>query len=181
MVAPLPQTGTRRYLARRTPSHLHRGIDLIAPEGTPVFATADGTVTHARAAFERGFSGYGGHVVIATGGRWLLHAHLSAVDVAPGERVRRGELLGRVGRTCFTEEDPKKLCAGAHLHFEVSPTPYPQRSEAPRLDPVAWLRNRAVHPFASAQPSSTPRHSMLPILAILALGVGAALVLRHGR
>lgn len=201
----LPRYGRRGgYLDRRSATHLHRGIDLGAPEGTPVYAIAPGVVTHASAELGSGFSGYGGHVVVrlGTAGPWLLYAHLSRVDVRPGDSVAGGQLLGAVGRTCYSREEPRKLCGGAHLHFEVSPTPYPQDSEAPRLDPVAYLQEQGAHPMASDQmarqdlpalpssPSSSARSSSSARFSssaaaavvglLLVLGTAAALALRRG-
>jgi murein DD-endopeptidase MepM/ murein hydrolase activator NlpD len=113
-----------------------------------VFAVEDGQVEHASAAWAPGFSGYGGHVVIRhAGGERTLYAHLSAVSVQAGDHVPAGARIGAVGRTAFTREDHSALLqSGPHLHFEVSATPYPQPSEAPRLDPVAWLEQRGDPP-----------------------------------
>lgn len=85
----------------------HRGVDFAAPTGTPVFAAGDGTVTFA------GWRGdYGRTVMIRhAGGYDTLYAHLSAIAVRPGARVRQGQLIGRVGAT--------GLATGPHLHFEV--------------------------------------------------------------
>lgn len=143
----LPRTGIRSYLYRRSATHYHRGIDLPAPEGTPVYAAAAGTVEHARNVWKQGFTGYGRHVVIRHGaeGPWTLYAHLHAVDVAPGDRVAAGQQIGTVGRTKFSAAGDHRDSfdtSGAHLHFEVAPTPYPMDSEAARLDPVAWLEGR---------------------------------------
>lgn len=147
-MTPLPTTGILSYLYRRSASHTHQGIDLGAPTGAPVYSVAPGYVAHASAELEPGFSGYGRHVVVrAKGGSYQLYAHLDHVDVTPGSYVRRGARLGTVGRTCFTTEEPQRLCGGAHLHFEVSATPYPQDSEASRLDPVAYLDAVGGHPF----------------------------------
>ncbi len=145
----LPRRGLRSFEFQRSQTHRHQGIDLPAPEGSPIFAVAPGIVTHASAELEQGFSGYGAHIAIATdaGNAWNLYAHLSRVDVRPGQHVYTGQLIGAVGRTCFTHEDPQRLCGGAHLHFEASPTPYPQASEAQRLDPVAWLQAQGTHPL----------------------------------
>ena len=85
----------------------HTGIDLGAPEGTPVPAARDGVVVSAG---ERG--AYGNAVEVAhPDGTSTLYAHLSRVEVAPGEQVREGEPLGLVGQTGRT--------TGPHLHLEV--------------------------------------------------------------
>lgn len=184
----LPTRGNRSYLARRSATHLHRGIDLPAPVGTPVYAVGSGTVTHASATLEPGFSGYGAHVVVSQApGTHALYAHLDTVAVSPGEHVTRGQLVGTVGRTCYSRAEPERLCGGAHLHFELSPGPYPRGSESPRLDPVAFLRLHGAHPLSSGSPSSpssprapaTPRALSFVALAALAAGAAALLAWRR--
>lgn len=89
---------------------MHTGVDLTAPKGTPVYATADGVVKIAGRG--EGASGYGNCVVVDHGfGFQTLYGHLSAVKVQRGQRVKRGELLGNVGST--------GLSRGNHLHYEV--------------------------------------------------------------
>lgn len=136
-----PQTGRRSFGFQRTDTHKHQGIDLGAPRGTPVMSLIDGVVTHASDELAEGFSGYGRHVVVREGedGPWFLFAHLESVDVVPGQRVSFAETLGTIGDSCFDKSDPSNVCKGVHLHFEVSPTRYPQGSEAPRIDPIEWI------------------------------------------
>lgn len=143
--AEFPSKGRGSYLFDRGGGHLHQGVDVAAPRGVPLRAVTDGTVTHASNKLERGFSGYGRHVVVKQqpAGPWFLYAHLEQASVEPGAKVKAGDLVGTVGDSCFSRADPTKVCEGVHFHFEVSPTPYPQKSEAPRLDPVAWMRKRA--------------------------------------
>jgi murein DD-endopeptidase MepM/ murein hydrolase activator NlpD len=136
-----PRSGhIRSYLYQRSPTHKHRGIDIGAPVGTPVRSAVTGTVTHAYSSLGPGFSGYGRVVVVRAdpGGPWTLYSHLDEVWVRSGQHVSRGTPLGTVGRTCFNKSDPTKRCNLPHLHFEVSTRPYPQPSEAPRLDPYPW-------------------------------------------
>ncbi len=85
----------------------HKGVDICAPYGTPVKATADGVVVHA------GFmSGYGRLVVIDHGrGVQTYYAHLSRFAVIPGQEIRRGELVGAVGTS--------GRVTAPHLHYEV--------------------------------------------------------------
>lgn len=126
---------------QRTETHTHQGVDFPAPIGTPVHAALSGIVTHTVTSTRRGFSGYGKVVVIESAATsvtpqvWHLYAHLDSVSVSEGQRVAADEIIGEVGRTCFTVEEPQKLCGGAHLHFEISPRPYPQDSEAWRYSP----------------------------------------------
>ncbi len=85
----------------------HTGIDIDAPYGTPVRATADGDV--ADAAFR---SGYGREVVIDHGHELsTVYGHLSAFAVMPGEHVQRGQVIGYIGQS--------GRATGPHLHYEV--------------------------------------------------------------
>lgn len=85
----------------------HAGLDFAAPQGTPVYATADGVVKAAERA-----GGYGNKVDIDHGFNYLTrYAHLSKIDVVPGQRVSRGDKIGEVGSTGKS--------TGPHLHYEV--------------------------------------------------------------
>lgn len=85
----------------------HNGEDIAAPEGTAVAATAAGTVRFAGV-----MSGYGNVVEIDHGGDYATrYAHLQAIGVMRGQRVRRGEIIATVGMT--------GLATGPHLHYEV--------------------------------------------------------------
>ena len=85
----------------------HQGLDIVADRGTPVRATADGTVGSA------GYSGnYGNQVLVDHGfGIGTRFGHLSKVVVHPGQSVRRGEIIGYVGAT--------GRATSAHLHYEI--------------------------------------------------------------
>ena len=86
----------------------HAGIDLAAPIGTPIYATADGTV--GEAGYNNG--GYGNLIKVDHGrGIETRYAHLSAILVSPGQRVTRGQMIGRMGSTGRS--------TGSHLHYEV--------------------------------------------------------------
>lgn len=85
----------------------HNGMDIAAPKGTPVYATAEGIVTST--AYQ---SGLGNLIIIDHGnGYTTSYGHLSKVMVATGHRVNRGELIGLVGSTGYS--------TGPHLHYEV--------------------------------------------------------------
>ena len=93
-----PLTGMRAF---------HRGLDITAPAGNPVVAAADGVVTRAGR-----FGAQGKVVYIAHGfGYSTRYAHLSKIDVVPGDRVQRGDTIGEVGRT--------GRATGYHVHYEV--------------------------------------------------------------
>lgn len=86
----------------------HEGLDIINDVGTPVYASGNGTVEFA------GQSGGGFGIVIVMNhgyGFQTLYAHLSKVLVREGQRVKRGELIAKSGRT--------GLVSGPHLHYEV--------------------------------------------------------------
>ncbi len=86
----------------------HTGIDFTSPKGTAVQATGNGTVHSVL----NKRSGYGTHIIIDHGyGFKTLYAHLSAVDVKVGQKVVRGQVIGKVGST-GTSTAP-------HLHYEV--------------------------------------------------------------
>ena len=86
----------------------HGGIDLAAPTGTPVLAVAPGRVTKVRTWLHS----YGHHVVIRHAGGRSLAAHLSSIRVRKGQRVRPGQVIGRVGSTGNS--------TGPHLHFVLT-------------------------------------------------------------
>lgn len=101
-------------------SEFHHGIDIRAPMGTPVLAAGSGQV-----AVVQRMSGYGLAVVLDHGlGMSTLYAHLAEAHVAVGDQVRRGQVLGTVGRSGRT--------TGPHLHYEV-------RFGTEPLDPVCYL------------------------------------------
>jgi murein DD-endopeptidase MepM/ murein hydrolase activator NlpD len=93
-----PLTGTRRF---------HSGIDIGAPSGTPVVATATGTVISA------GWNGgYGKAIVIQHNDtQQTLYGHLSEISVQPGQQITQGTVIGLVGSTGNS--------TGPHLHFET--------------------------------------------------------------
>lgn len=97
--------------ARKTQGlHGYNGVDLAAPRGTPILASASGTVIISRGAGWNG--GYGNYVVIRhDNGTQTLYAHNSQNIVYSGEHVVKGQVIGYVGSTGRS--------TGPHLHFEV--------------------------------------------------------------
>lgn len=86
--------GAQRVL-NGTPARPHYGIDLAAPQGTPILSPAEGLVTFA----QTGLHFEGGLVLIDHGqGLITAYLHQSRIDVAAGQRVERGEVIGQVGR-----------------------------------------------------------------------------------
>ncbi len=86
---------------------MHSGTDFAASHGTPIYATADGVVTHAE-----WLAGYGRLVKIRHAfGIETRYAHLSQIRVKPGQRVSRGEQIGDMGNSGRS--------TGTHLHYEV--------------------------------------------------------------
>ena len=112
----------------------HKGIDLAAPTGTPIHAAADGVVGRAD-----WFSGYGLYVALEHGGNIeTRYGHMSRLNVAAGQTVHKGDIIGYVGTTGRS--------TGPHLHYEVrvageavNPMPYLQSGEIQRAAPSAHL------------------------------------------
>ncbi|HTR18546.1 MAG TPA: M23 family metallopeptidase [Candidatus Paceibacterota bacterium] len=90
--------------------HGYNAVDLAAPMGTPIMASADGAVIVARAGGWNG--GYGSYVVIQHGnGSQTLYAHMSKVAAYDGESVVQGQVIGYVGQS--------GNATGPHVHFEI--------------------------------------------------------------
>ena len=99
----------------------HKGVDIAAPEGTPVKASADGKVS-----FSGWQPGYGNMVIIEhAGGYETRYAHNSDNLVRKGEVVKQGQVVASVGSTGRS--------TGSHLHFEV-------RREGAAVDPFGLIR-----------------------------------------
>lgn len=100
---------------------LHAGVDLASGTGTPIRAARSGVVTDTR-----WIGGYGYTVLLYHGdGIGTLYAHLSAFEVAPGQLVSQGQVIGREGMT--------GTATGPHLHFEV-------RINGAPVDPCGYIR-----------------------------------------
>lgn len=90
--------------------HGHNGVDLAAAIGTPIMASAPGTVILSRTGGYNG--GYGTYVVIShANGTQTLYAHMSLNNVEVGQSVSQGEVIGAIGMTGKT--------TGPHVHFEI--------------------------------------------------------------
>jgi len=102
---------------------MHAGLDFAAPQGTPIYATANGTIS---VSGNKG-NGYGNHVVINHGyGYETLYGHMVKVKLSPGQKVSRGEVIGWVGSTGKS--------TGPHCHYEV-------HKNGNKIDPVYFFYN----------------------------------------
>jgi murein DD-endopeptidase MepM/ murein hydrolase activator NlpD len=87
---------------------MHKGLDFAAPQGTPIYATGNGTVTTSIGSA----GGFGNHVVINHGyGYETLYGHMVRIKVQSGQKIKRGEVIGWVGSTGKS--------TGPHCHYEV--------------------------------------------------------------
>jgi murein DD-endopeptidase MepM/ murein hydrolase activator NlpD len=109
-----PWSGKRQF---------HRGIDIVADAGTPIRATADGLVSRATRVAD-----YGKMVDLSHGfGYVTRYGHMSEILVKPGQQVRRGDVIGRVGSTGRS--------TGPHVHYEVF-------RDGRRVNPWKYLGNK---------------------------------------
>jgi len=118
---------TSGFGVRSDPFHagaaMHPGIDLAGSYGTPIYATADGTVL--RAGWNSG--GYGNLVEVDHGrGITTRYGHMSAILVSPGDHVTRGQQIGRMGSTGRS--------TGNHLHYEV-------RIDGRAVNPIPFMKS----------------------------------------
>ena len=100
---------------------MHGGVDLAGPTGTPIYATADGIVGRA------GYEGAYGNLVEINHGQGIQtrYGHMSRLVARPGQRVRRGELIGLMGSTGRS--------TGSHLHYEV-------RIDGRAVNPIPFMQ-----------------------------------------
>jgi murein DD-endopeptidase MepM/ murein hydrolase activator NlpD len=130
------ETRTYVYDGRPVDTQVHYGYDLASTKQSPVPAANAGVV-----AFAGPLTIYGNTVIVDHGlGLQTLYAHLSSIDVKPGDKVAKGQSLGRTGAT--------GLAIGDHLHFEVliagmSVTPLEWWD-------AKWIRDRVNRPLKQA-------------------------------
>jgi murein DD-endopeptidase MepM/ murein hydrolase activator NlpD len=118
---------------------MHAGIDLAGPHGTPIYATADGLVTTAK--WNSG--GYGNLIKVDHGrGIETRYGHLAQMLVRDGQRVKRGDVIGRMGSTGRS--------TGSHLHYEV-------RIDGRAVNPIPFMKSTD---YLVAMQKSAGSHSM---------------------
>jgi murein DD-endopeptidase MepM/ murein hydrolase activator NlpD len=102
-------------------SRFHTGLDFTASVGTEIYAVSDGIIETA----DSEARGYGNHVVIDHGfGYKTLYGHMSRYAVRPGQKVKRGDVIGYVGNTGTS--------SGPHLHYEVI-------KNSQKIDPINFF------------------------------------------
>ncbi|MFJ2743476.1 M23 family metallopeptidase [Streptomyces sp. NPDC087440] len=115
-------------------SHKHSGQDFAVPVGTPVKAACAGTVVKAGPNGGGDGPAYGNAIVVKhTNGTYSQYAHLSRVQVAPGQKVAAGQQIALSGNTGNS--------SGPHLHFEIRTTP----NYGSAVNPIAFLRSVGVN------------------------------------
>lgn len=116
-------------------SVVHKGIDIFAPEGTPVIAATSGLVAYA------GNAELGGHVVLMLGSKWRLYyyAHLQALATAMGRWHNAGDVIGTVGTSGNAQGKPP------HLHFSIRIL-FPQLKQYDSKLPQAWKKMFYIDP-----------------------------------
>lgn len=106
----------------------HQGVDIAAAPGQPVRASADGIVMRAGT-----IGGLGKAIYLAHGyGVTTRYGHMSKVEVRPGQRVKRGDIIGRVGNTGRS--------TGYHLHYEV-------RQDGQPVNPLVYILDNGGGPL----------------------------------
>lgn len=107
LIKPVSGTITSRFGIRSRDNH--KGIDIGASKGTPIYAAASGTVTVSQYGYS---GGYGNYIILSHGnGVQTVYGHCSELCVSVGQKVTQGQLIAKVGSTGNS--------TGNHLHFEV--------------------------------------------------------------
>ena len=142
-ILPLPADGfvlTSPFGMRVSPftraSDFHKGLDLSAPRGTPIYVAADGVVTFSgRYPLKQSVNWwrFGNVVVVNHANRFLtIYAHCDTIQVRPGETVKQGQTIATVGSSGWS--------TNAHLHYEVRSDLEQPGSYTP-IDPRIYILN----------------------------------------
>ena len=117
-------------------SDFHKGLDLSAPRGTPIYAAADGVVTFAgRYPLKHSVNWwrYGNVVVLNHANRFItIYAHCDTVSVRPGQQIKQGQTIATVGSTGWS--------TNAHLHYEIR-SDLEQPGTYTPIDPRIYILN----------------------------------------
>lgn len=130
MQRPVPGSVSSQFGLKRVfngqPRGEHRGLDLRGPQGTPIHACADGVVVLVDDLYYSGNTAYINHGE----GVFSAYLHMSETNVKPGDKIRRGDIVGKIGAT--------GRVTGPHLHLSmfaqgqpVDPLPLLERTAAP--------------------------------------------------
>lgn len=167
-----PGWPVRSFGVQRSSSHVHQGVDLYAPKGTPILAISDGVAVQVRTSLGPSNgkkTGAGRNVVIQhPGGIWSWYMHLDTVKIKEGQTVKAGQQIGTLGNSMFSDIVMK---SPAHLHFEIM-TKYPPGGEPKgggiqhRLNPQTFLQKQGA---GSVSVSSSRGVGTLIVAAVAAV------------
>ena len=148
---PWPVIGpiTSPYCEQRAWESCHPGIDIGVGSGTPIHVVAAGRVIIASSQ-----GGYGNFTCVAHVTVSTCYAHQSQILVSVGERVSRGEVIGRTGCT--------GRCYGAHLHFEVRSTDLSPNVWFPYVRDRGWVESNYLVPSQFVRAHRSDRHENEP-------------------
>jgi Meckel syndrome type 1 protein len=158
VIAPVKNYVVTGRFGEQRPGHIHQGIDLAVPYGSPIVAAACGVVIQAGSE-----SGYGNIVCIRHSSTFTTcYAHMSRFATRVGQQVHQGQLIGYVGTTGDA--------TGPHVHFET-------RVNGTAVDPAPYLsgskRVRSAHAASSAKSTSRSSSASRTRTASSASGPGA--------
>lgn len=137
---------------------MHSGIDIAAPRGTPARSVLRG-----RVALVGAINGYGLSTVVVEHPDvelFSLYGHLDSAAVTPGQRVRQGQMIGRVGGDGWRPDNPTRTVP-VHLHFEFLTRWPPSGRDQDRLNPMEVFArlglsyDEASRTFTEQPPSET--------------------------
>lgn len=165
-----------RRLAGEQPT-FHGGVDFVGALGSPIYAVKSGTVLEA--AKNGVHNKYGNVVVIKhddpSEAPLSLYAHMRSLRTRKGRRVRAGQLVGTMGNTSGTRDDPTHTVL-THLHFELLKN-WPALPDVGRVDPTPFLFGRQLPlPAYASSPLLYPSYPGAPLSELGAAAVPQGLV-----